>query len=148
MKTLGLMPLGHFSVINIKILFEEETSMLIRIIETQEEKDLSIENKRGIDYTVDLLGNCDALHHNEETEEHEMTQEEYEWWLNYINNSKADDQEIEELAEDLGINESEIRERINQEFDGELENEHWTIQRILEEIREETQLKSIHSKEE
>lgn len=121
--------------------------MLIRIIETQEEKELSIVSKRGIDYTVDLLGNHAALHRNEETEEYEMTQEEYEWWLNYINNSKADDQEIEELAEDLGINESEIRERINQELNGDLENEHWIIQRLLEEIKEEVQLKSIYSKE-
>ena len=121
--------------------------MLIRILETQEEKDLSIVGKRGIDYTVDLLGNHGALHRNEETEEYEMAQEDYEWWLNYINNCNADDQEIEELAEDLGINESEIRERINQELDGELENEHWIIQRILEEIKEETQLNPLHYKE-
>lgn len=112
--------------------------MEIRIRETQEVKDLEIRAKNGIEWTYDLLGNYDALHYTIDTEEYEMDQEEYEWWQKYIENHEADEQEVMELAEELGIDEWEIWEIINDYMFGDLDNEHMIIQNVLEEIRKES----------
>jgi len=111
--------------------------MKLRIKETQEVKVLEIRDKNGIEWTNDLLGNHGALQFNDETEEYEMNQEDYEWWSEFIKNHEADEQEVTELAEELGIEESEIWERINQELNCDLGDEHMIIQNVLEEIRKE-----------
>lgn len=109
----------------------------LKIRETQEVKVLEIRDKNGIEWTNDLLGNYDALQLNDETKEYEMNQEDYEWWSEYIKNHEADEQEVMELAKELGIEESEIWERINQDLNYDLGNEHIIIQNILGEIRKE-----------
>lgn len=111
--------------------------MKLKIRETQEVKVLEIRDKNGIEWTKDLLGNYNALQFNDETEEYEMNQEDYEWWLEYIKNHEADEQEVMELAEELGIEESEIWERINQNLNCDLGVEHIVIQNVLEEIKKE-----------
>lgn len=111
--------------------------MKLKIRETQEVKVLEIRDKNGIEWTKDLLGNYDALQFNYETEEYEMNQEDYEWWLEYIKKHEADEQEVMKLAEELGIEESEIWERINQNLNCDLGDEHMIVQNVLEEIRKE-----------
>ena len=111
--------------------------MKLKIRETQEVKVLEIRDKNGIEWTKDLLGNYDALQFNDETEEYEMNQEDYEWWLEYIEKHEADEQEVMKLAEELGIEESEIWERINQNLNCDLGDEHMIVQNVLEEIRKE-----------
>ena len=90
--------------------------MEIRIIETKELKDLTIKDTNGIDWTNDLLGNADATIYNEETEEHEMSQETFDWWEEYINNNASDQLELVELAEELEIDEDTIRLRVQEEI--------------------------------
>ena len=110
--------------------------MLIRIRETQELKDLDL-SKNGIECTQDMLGNNDALHYNEETEEHEMSEDEYEWWKEFFKNLEADEVEVAELAEELDIDEDALWEKIYECMYTELDNRHSYIQTVLKEIREE-----------
>jgi hypothetical protein len=109
----------------------------LRIRETQDVKVLEIRGKNGIEWTNDLLGNYNALQYNDITEEYEMNQDDYEWWSEYIKNREADEQEVIELAGELGIEESEIWERIDMNLVCDLGDEHMIIQNILEEIRKE-----------
>lgn len=111
--------------------------MKLRIKETQEVKDLEIRDRNGVEWTNDLLGNYDALKFNKETEEYEMSQEAYEFWSEYIKNHVSDEREVIELAEELGIEESEIWERIHYTLNLDIGNEHIIIQKVLEEIRKE-----------
>jgi hypothetical protein len=108
--------------------------MLLRIRETQDLVELCL-MKNEIEHTQDMLGNNGALHYNEETEEHEMSKVEYEWWKEFFNNYEADEEEVAEVADELDIMESEIWEKINFCLDGDLESRHYIIQRELEEIR-------------
>ena len=110
--------------------------MKLKIRETQEVKELEIRDKNGIEWTKDLLGNYDALQFDCETEQYEMNKEDYEWWKEYIKNHEADEQEVMELAEELGIEECDIWERINQNLNF-LGDEHTVVQNVLEEIRKE-----------
>ena len=98
-------------------------------------KDLSIYDKNGIEWTKDLITASDFW--NAETEEYEMISDDYEWWKEYINNHNNDEKEITELGEKLGIEESEIYERINEHITNDLEHEHNIKQFVIAEIREE-----------
>jgi hypothetical protein len=110
--------------------------MKIRIRGTQDLVELCL-MKNGIECTQDMLGNNGALHYNEQTEEHEMSRDEYEWWEDFLKNYEADEKEVAELADELGIRESEIWDRIRLSLFEDLETRHDIIQRELEEIREE-----------
>ncbi len=110
--------------------------MMIRIRETQDLVELCL-MKNGIECTQDMLGNNGALHYNDETEEHEMSNEEYEWWKEFFTNYEADEEEVAELADEFGIRKSELWERIYKHMDSELDNRHGHIQSELNEIREE-----------
>lgn len=63
-------------------------------------KELEAIGKNGIEWTNDLLGNYDALHYDEDSEQYTMTEDEFAWWepvvemLNEINDLE------EELDED------------------------------------------------
>ena len=52
--------------------------MEIFIKETGKIEDLTIKDNNGTEWTYDLLGNHNATHYNEETEQHEMSQEDFE----------------------------------------------------------------------
>lgn len=106
--------------------------MEIRIIETNELKELNIFDANGINWINDLLGNNDATKYNQETEEHEMSSENFEWWGEYINNHDTDEKEIAELAEELGIEKSEIYDRINENITCDLGDEHMIKQSVME----------------
>lgn len=111
--------------------------MKLRIKETQEVKVLEIRDRDGIEWTMDLLGNYDTLQFNDKTGEYEMSQEDYNWWSEYIKNHKADEQRVTELAEELGIKEFEIWDRINRARIDDLDDEHTVITNVLEVIRNE-----------
>jgi hypothetical protein len=114
--------------------------MKIRIKGTEKIEELVIRDEKGTEFTNDLLHNYNAVSYNEETEEHEMSQDEFDWWENYITHTIADRREIKETAKALGVEESQIWERINEELEGswDLGDEHDVIQRVLEEIRKES----------
>lgn len=109
--------------------------MEIRIKKTNELKDLSIVDSNGIEWTGDLLGNNNAISYNNETEEYEMSEDDFEWWNEYITNYENDEKEIEELAEDLEIEKSEIWERV-QELYTEMDAEHFIKQNVIAEFKE------------
>ncbi|MCB2308884.1 hypothetical protein LGL08_20635 [Clostridium estertheticum] len=113
--------------------------MEIRINETKELKNLTIIGANGIDWTNDLLGNADATTYNEETEEHEMSQETFDWWNEYINNNIMDELELVALADELEIEEDIIRLRVQEAVGGsnDMGDEHMITQNVFAEIREE-----------
>ena len=112
--------------------------MEFRIIETGKIKELVVRDKNNIEWTNDLLGNAGSLHYNEELEVHELTQNDFNWWAEYITNYKKDKEEIEELAEELNIDETEIWERIQEQMfrANDMEDEHHLIQKVIEEFRD------------
>lgn len=109
--------------------------MKIRIIETNKVEELEIVDNNGISWTEDLLGNHDATTYNTETEEYEMTQDDFEWWVEYIDNYNSDKEKIEQLALELDINESEIYDKINEQLTNDLDMEHAIKQDVIEEFR-------------
>ena len=114
------------------------TKMKFRIKETQELKELRIvDSETGCEWTADLIGNTDGLHYNEDTEEYEMSQEEYSWWDEYITNYEADEEEIEELADELDIDAADITLRMQNEINCDMEDEHDAKQSVMNDIRKE-----------
>jgi hypothetical protein len=107
--------------------------MKIFITETKEFKTLTIKSN-GVEWTGDLLGNHDVKF-NADAEAYEMTQEDFNWWSEYIESRKADEQEVTELAEELKIAESEIWDRIQADFGCDLGDEHMITQNVLAEIK-------------
>jgi len=82
--------------------------MRIRIVETGEMKDLTIKDNNNIEWTYDLLGNNQATMYNNELEIHEMSQENFEWWKEYIINYNNDREQIVNIASELDIDEETI----------------------------------------
>ncbi|MEG1482923.1 MAG: hypothetical protein RSA57_03895 [Cetobacterium sp.] len=113
--------------------------MKIRIIETGELKQLIATGINGVEWTYDLLGNNSATTYNNETEEHEMSQDDFNWWEEYILNDEKDAEEITGLVEEFGIDESEIRNKINEynAFNNDLGDQHSIIQNVIGEFRKE-----------
>jgi hypothetical protein len=109
--------------------------MEFRIKESGEVKDLTIIDKNGIEWTGDLLGNNNALEYNKTTDEHVLSEEDFDWWKQYIKDFNADAEEAEELAEELGIEESEIWEEYNMMATNDLNDEHDIKQHIFKRLR-------------
>lgn len=112
--------------------------MKIFIKETAKIKDLTISDKNGIEWTKDLLENDEATTYNESTGQHEMSQADFEWWEEYINNSDSDELEIESLIEEFGIEEAEIQDKIMKKMAlcNDLGDEHSIKLGVFNEIRE------------
>lgn len=111
--------------------------MQIRIKGTNELKELNAIDANGTNWTGDLLGNHDATTYNSETEEHEMSSDDFVWWKEYITHLEKDATEVTELAEELKIDENEIWDRINENITNDLGDEHQIKQSVLAEIRAE-----------
>jgi len=113
--------------------------MNIRIIENGEMKDLTIRDSNNIEWTYDLLGNNNATVYNEGLEVHEMSQEDFDWWEEYISNHENDEEQLVELAEELNIDEQIIRDRIIEDtaLSTDLVDEHSIKQNVFEEIKKE-----------
>jgi len=116
--------------------------MIVKIIETDVLTDLTIIDKNGIEWTNDLLGNNNATTYNEETEEHEMSQEAYNWWDEYITNLKNDEREVIALAEELNIDEDIINDKIMaaMQHENDLNDEHNIKQSVFQDIRSEYEI--------
>ena len=112
--------------------------MKIRINETQELKELNAIDDNGIEWTQDLVAGRNIECYDEDGIP-TMTLENFDWWADYIATSEADEAAVEELAEELDMDSQEIWERINRNMGCDLDEEHWVIQNVLGEIREEQQ---------
>jgi hypothetical protein len=111
--------------------------MNFRIKETKELKTLGIFDEDGIEWTADLLGNHGELHYNSETEEHELTQESFEWWSEYIKTYLEDVQKIQEFANEFGLDENEIWYRVSLETTNDLGDDHFIVEGVLNDMRDE-----------
>lgn len=76
--------------------------MNIQIIETGARETLSIiDPKSGMDWIQDIMGNHDALpDYNDEIDAYEMTQEDYDWWLDLTTRYERQDHRMYELRQD------------------------------------------------
>lgn len=110
--------------------------MKIRIEETQELKELIATGNNGIEWTQDLIAGRNIESYDEDGIP-TMTLENFDWWADYIATSEADEAAVEELAEELDMDSQEIWERINKNMGCDMDEEHWVIQSILAQIREE-----------
>lgn len=110
--------------------------MKIRIEETQELKELIATGNNGIEWTQDLIAGRNIESYDEDGIP-TMTLENFDWWENYITTSEADEAAVEELAEELDMDSQEIWERINKNMGCDMDEEHWAIQNVLDEIKEE-----------
>jgi hypothetical protein len=125
---------------------KEGDYMKIRINETNEVKDLTIiDRNTGLEWTRDLLGNNDALNYDDDDEIHTMSQDDFEWWEEYINDYEADEEEKEELINELcevGLDGNEIVEAAveNELYVNELSDEHYAKQALFKELREKYKL--------
>ncbi|MDP4224776.1 MAG: hypothetical protein Q8910_00200 [Bacteroidota bacterium] len=73
--------------------------MKIQIKETGEVAYLTIRDKNGVDWAADLI-TAGGMEHNDDRDPI-MTNGDYEWWKNYINDHDQTDDDIEDLLSDL-----------------------------------------------
>jgi len=73
--------------------------MRIQIKETGEMKNLTIKDDNNIDWTADLI-TAGSMDHNDDGNPI-MTQADFDWWSEYINDSYKTETEVEELVEKL-----------------------------------------------
>jgi hypothetical protein len=111
--------------------------MKIRIMETGEIRELNISDKNGTNWTNDLILNVESLNYNDESEAYEMTQEQYNWWKQYVEDYEADEKEAAELAEELGIEEHLIWDKYNEYHTCDYGDHHTIKQNVFAEIRDE-----------
>jgi len=112
----------------------------IKITETGEIKTLSIKDPNGIDWTNDCIGNADALHgYDEETNSYEMSQEDFEWWENYLSNLESDEEKLFEYKNNFDYDSDKIYDIINEEFTGvnDYGDHHSVYEKIFERIENE-----------
>jgi len=109
--------------------------MKIKITETGEFKDLTIFDEfTQTEVTEDVLCTYDKVNYDNDIIA--LSQEQFNWWHEYIEHRKQNEQEIAKLAEDLHITEFELWERINAELTNDLEDENIIIQRVLKEFKQ------------
>lgn len=108
--------------------------MIIRITGTPIVKTLeSFHPETGEERTHYLIGADDFKRENEFV----MDEDEFKKWHTYLQNYDSDEKEIEALANELGVHEGRIVDRINEEVMGALDHEeyHKITQKVLAEIR-------------
>lgn len=116
--------------------------MEVRIKETDEVVSLQcIDPRTGVDWMPDMIGNAGALNDqfvwNDDDEVFEASQADVDWWQNYINDLEKTDADVAGLAEELGISESDIRERISDETGPDYEMHRSEARRAMQAIRDE-----------
>lgn len=105
------------------------------VIVNGEERELEC-RINGIDCSHDLVGNTADLKVNEEGIAI-MSENDFEWWKEYLTNLKNDTEEINELCNEYPEHAEMIRSRIADEAANDMEDEHDVKQSILEEIKKE-----------
>ena len=63
-------------------------------------KELEAIGTNGVEWTNDLLGNYDALHYDTKTEQYTMTEEEFDWWEEVVENLNEVDRLEGQLTEE------------------------------------------------
>jgi len=98
--------------------------MRIKIKETGEIKGLSIiDPENGVDWIADLVGSgSETYEYNEENDYYLMGQNDYDWWVEYIDEYESDQAEINSLSESLAEKHgwekaNEIMEQFHQALD-------------------------------
>ncbi|MEN6565877.1 MAG: hypothetical protein ABFC57_06215 [Veillonellales bacterium] len=119
--------------------------MDITIKETGEVKDLTIiDCKTGCEWTADLITASDFW--NDETEQYEMSHDDFDWWTEYISDTEKTEKEAEKLADELeekGIefhNQSAlefVKSKIAKNTDNDYSDHRWQAQQTMNEIRDE-----------
>lgn len=115
--------------------------MKVEIKETGKTVELTILSN-GINWVADLIGNAGATTDGQfvwdsEKDCYIATQETVDWWTKYINESNTTDADVEKMAEELNISESEIRERISENTDGDYNYHRKQAIAAMNEIRAE-----------
>ncbi len=110
--------------------------MIVKIIETGAVKTLSITDVNGIDWTNDLIGNATTLSYNED-DQVIMSQDDFDWWTEYISNYEADQKEAADLASELDIDEAIIWDRYNEQHTCDYGDHHGIKQVVFEQVKEE-----------
>ena len=114
-------------------------------IDTGSIVDLSIIDENGINWIRDLLGNSGALYNSDQFDYDDDTElfladtDTIEWWQGYISDCYQTDENIDSLANELGISTSDIRARIANEIANDMEDERSIAITVMEEIRSELQ---------
>lgn len=75
----------------------DEKAKIMKVMVNGEARELTAMGINGIEWTNDLLGNYDALHYDNDTDEYTMTEDEFEWWEPVVKMLN----EINELEQDL-----------------------------------------------
>lgn len=116
--------------------------MNIKITETGEIKTLTIKSSNGIEWTTDLIGNAGGFVEeqfiwSEEEGAYLTDQDTYDWWDKYIIDSNATDEEVTAMADELGVEEGIITERIAANTSTDYERHRWEAKQAMASIREE-----------
>lgn len=82
----------------------------MKVVVNGEARELTAMGINGIEWTTDLLGNYDALHYDNDTDEYTMAEDEFEWWKPVVDMLN----EINELEQELG-----------EDARGKYESEYW-----------------------
>ena len=79
--------------------------MEFRIKGTNEIVELKVYDKNGVEWTRDLIGGSGALgdyiHWDENDEIYVISQDDYDWWVNYIKEYEEGEGEFKKLKRDL-----------------------------------------------
>lgn len=117
--------------------------MDVKIKETGETRELFIIDRlTGLNWVNDLIGNAGALDDGQFTWSDEddafiASQDTFDWWQQYINDTLATDEDAALLAEELDIDVSIIREQIEKETGNDYGDHRAEALRTMDEIRRE-----------
>jgi len=108
----------------------------MKILVNGEERNLSIiDRKSGCEWTHDLITAPNFW--NDETEQYEMSEDDYNWWNEYITGVEKYESLAEEMIED-GFDSEEVWNTINEAIGGiDLEDQPARAKAALEELKGE-----------
>lgn len=114
--------------------------MTLIINETGERKDLTCIID-GIDCAQDIIGNSGAIGgyivYDNDAEVYRISQDDYDWWDEYLTHYREDYEAICELKSEYGA--EAVDEIVNdeREYDNDYDDHHRTNERIMERVRAE-----------
>jgi hypothetical protein len=111
--------------------------MDIIIKETGKREELHIYDNNGIDWVQDCIGNSGAQFDCNDNGEYTMTQDDYDWWADYLDKAQADYDEEQELRAQYGSD--AVLRILDDEFWGvnDYDDHHAAYQRAFARIRAE-----------
>jgi hypothetical protein len=117
--------------------------MNIKIRETGKREVLKVvDSKTGVEWTGDLIGNAGGFNDgqftwSEDDDAYLASQDAFDWWDKYIADQEKTESEIEDLADELDIDTSIIRERVEKNTGSDYETHRKEAVRAMTEIKEE-----------